>query len=353
LPDSVQTEYTVAEREAFWYKKSGAKMQVSPRFGIAYPITDRGIIHFSYGHFFQMPPFRILYGANDGTDNSNPDLEVSRTSGNTTFLSNADLKPQKTVMYEIGLQQQLSTDLAFDVTMFYRDVRDWIGASPLITTYLSSVAYTLFENKDYSNVKGVTLSLNKRYSNYFEASLDYSFMVAEGSASNAQDAYFDRSNNKAPRIQLVPLGWDQRHTLNATLGVGTSSWRASLIAKYWTGTPYTPTFAVGEVAGSSSFSGLAENSARKPGISTVDLRLFKKFRLNKVYDISLFAYIYNLFDQRSPNGVYSDTGSPQYTLSTRSASLDANRVSTLEDNVIHPEWYGEPRQVQVGFSFNF
>lgn len=353
LPDSVQTEYTVAEREAFWYKKSSAKMQVSPRFGIAYPITDRGIIHFSYGHFFQMPPFRILYGANDGTDNSNPDLEVSRTSGNTTFLSNADLKPQKTVMYEIGLQQQLAADLAFDITMFYRDVRDWIGASPLITTYLSSVAYTLFENKDYSNVKGVTLSLNKRYSNYFEASLDYSFMVAEGSASNPQDAYFDRNDNKAPRIQLVPLGWDQRHTLNGTLGVGTSTWRASLIGKYWTGTPYTPSFAVGEVAGSSAFSGLAENSARKPGISTVDLRLFKKFRLDKRYDVSLFAYIYNLFDQRSANGVYSDTGSPQYTLSTRSASLDANRVSTLDDNVVHPEWYGEPRQVQLGFSFNF
>jgi len=352
LPDSQLVEYTIEERRAFWYKDTTPKMQISPRFGIAYPITDQGVIHFSYGHFFQMPSFRILYGANDGTDNSNPDLEVARTSGNSTFLSNADLKPQRTVMYEIGLQQQLTPELSVDITMFYRDVRDWVGASPLITTYLPSVAYTKFENKDYSNVKGVTIALTKRYSNYFEANLDYSFMVAEGSASNPQDEYFDRQSNKAPRLQLVPLGWDQRHTLNGSVSVGTATWRISLLAKFWTGTPYTPEFAVGEIAGGSAFSGLRENSARKPSVNTVDLRLYKKIPLSG-FDLSVFAYIYNLFDQRAPHDVYADTGSPYYTLGTRSASADPARVSTLEDNVVHQEWYAEPRQIQVGMAFGF
>lgn len=352
LPDSELVEYTIEERRAFWYKNTSPKMQISPRFGIAYPITDRGVIHFSYGHFFQMPSFRILYGANDGTDNSNPDLEVARTSGNSTFLSNADLKPQRTVQYEIGLQQQLTDNLGIDITMFYRDVRDWVGASPLITTYLPSVAYTKFENKDYSNVKGITFSLSKRYSNYFEANLDYSYMVAEGSASNPQDAYFDRQNNKAPRIQLVPLGWDQRHTLNGTVSVGTSFWRVSLLARFWTGTPYTPQFAVGEIAGGSAFSGLRENSARKPSVSTVDLRLYRKIPMGS-FDVSIFAYIYNVFDQRAPHDVYADTGSPRYTLATRSASADPRRVSTLDDNVVHQEWYAEPRQIQIGMALSF
>ncbi len=351
-PDSELVEYTVAERRAFWFKKAKPKMQLSPRFGIAYPITDRGVIHFSYGHFFQMPSFRILYGANDGTDNSNPDLEVSKTSGNTAFLSNADLKPQRTVMYEIGLSQQMTDVLGLEVTLFYRDVRDWVGASTLIPTYLPSVSYTQFENKDYSNVKGVTVALTKRYSNYFEANLDYSFMVAEGSASNPQDAYFDRQNNNAPRIQMIPLGWDQRHTINGNISVGTNSWRASLLVRYWTGTPYTPTFAVGQAAGSGAFSGLAENSARKPSVNTSDLRLFKKFRVSKM-DLAVFMYVFNVFDQRAPHSVWSDTGSPYYTLETRNASFDAKRVSTLEDNASHPEWFSEPRQVQVGVSLSF
>jgi hypothetical protein len=231
-------------------------------------------------------------------------------------------------------------------------VRDWVGSSPMITTYFPSVAYTQFENKDYSNVKGVTLALTKRYSNYFEAGLDYTFMVSEGSASNAQDAYYDRMANDAPRIQLIPLGWDQRHTINANLSVGTGSWRASLLTRFWTGTPYTPSFAAGMVSGGSTFSGLSENSARKPAINSTDLRLFKKFKVAKL-DLSVFMYVYNLFDQRSAYSVWSDTGSPKYTLNMRNASFDNNRVSTLEDNYSHAEWYSEPRQVQAGISLTF
>lgn len=33
--------------------------QLSPRFGLSYPITDRGAIHISYGHFFQIPNFEL------------------------------------------------------------------------------------------------------------------------------------------------------------------------------------------------------------------------------------------------------------------------------------------------------
>ncbi len=106
------------------HKKVEPKMQFSPRLGIAYPITDRGVIHFSYGHFFQLPEFQYLY--------TNPDFKLSPGGGYGVF-GNADLYPQKTVMYEIGLQQQITQDLGVDATLFYRDVRDWVGTSPLYT----------------------------------------------------------------------------------------------------------------------------------------------------------------------------------------------------------------------------
>ena len=51
---------SLAERRAIWYKNATAKFQVSPRLGVAFPITDRGVIHFSYGHFFQIPNFELL-----------------------------------------------------------------------------------------------------------------------------------------------------------------------------------------------------------------------------------------------------------------------------------------------------
>ncbi|MBN1155068.1 carboxypeptidase regulatory-like domain-containing protein [candidate division KSB1 bacterium] len=350
-PDSERVEYTLAEREKFWWNDVSAKYQFSPRFGIAYPITDRGVIHFSYGHFFQMPSFKILYGANDGSDNANPDLEVAKTSSNA-FVANADLKPQKTVMYELGLQQQLTDDVGFDLTMFYRDIRDWIGSSTPIDTYIKSVSYFTYVNKDYSNVRGVTFSLNKRYSNYLEAALDYTYMVAEGTASNPQDEYNDILSNEAPRIQIIPLGWDQRHTLNGHISFGERDWRATLLGRFWTGTPYTPSFAVGEISGTSAFSGLAENSARKPSITTFDLKFFKAFEFGKMR-YTLFANIYNLLDARGQTGVYSDTGDADYTLDVRNAGNEPKRVSLLDDNVVHTEYYIEPRQVQIGLSIGF
>ena len=45
-------------------------------------------------------------------------------------------------------------------------------------------------------------------------------MIAEGTYSNPQDAYFDAQDNQAPRLSMLPLNWDQTHTLNfrATTG---------------------------------------------------------------------------------------------------------------------------------------
>ncbi|OVE80561.1 hypothetical protein BVY01_00010, partial [bacterium I07] len=341
-------EYTLAEKEAFWWKKASKKYSISPRFGIAYPITDRGIIHFSYGHFFQIPSFRELYGG----EGLNADIQVGQTQGNTAFLPNADLDPQKTVMYEIGLQQQLSTDIHMDATLFYRDIRDWVGSSVVQPTYIKSIFYTKFINKDYSNVRGITLSMNKRYSSFFEGSLDYTYMIAEGTASNPQDEYNDRLSDRAPRIQIIPLGWDQRHTLNGHISFGAPTWRLSLLGRFWTGSPYTPSFAVGEVSGSSAFSGLRENSARKPNIFTFDLRLFKQFNFAGL-QYSIFINVYNLLDSRGQTNVYTDTGSADYTLSIRNASDNPKRVGLLSDNAIQTAWYIEPRQIHAGISVGF
>ena len=67
--------------------KAENKNMYSPRFGISFPITEKGIVHFSYGHFYQMPTLRNLYkrsifGANRsptvGYANLNPEKTLIR-----------------------------------------------------------------------------------------------------------------------------------------------------------------------------------------------------------------------------------------------------------------------------------
>ncbi len=344
-PDSLLQEYTPDERREFMHKKVDPKMQFSPRLGIAYPITDRGVIHFSYGHFFQIPEFQYLYAA--------PDFKLNSGGGYSIF-GNADLKPQRTTQYEIGLQQEIVPGLGIDVTLFYRDIRDWVGASPLIRTARKVVSYSVYENKDYANVRGVTLKAERRYRNNFSAKLDYTFQVAEGTYSNPTDAFYAQINENEPRRNLIPLNWDQRHTLNAQLLYRLKTWNFSLVGKYRTGLPYTPSFAVAERVGGTALSALPENSSRRPDIFSVDLYLTKQFNIG-ASELTLFLYAYNLFDNRAATAVYSDTGSPDYTTNPRFETVAYNpvRVSTVQDLYARPEWFIAPRQVQIGLSIGF
>jgi outer membrane receptor for ferrienterochelin and colicin len=339
-------EYTPDERRKFMQKKVDPKMSLSPRIGIAFPITARGVIHFSYGHFLQIPEFQYLY--------TNPDFKVSSGSGTAVF-GNPDLEPQKTVMYELGLQQQLTDNIGVDVTLFYRDVRDWVGTSESKSTAKTAVVYTMFENKDYSNVRGVTLKLEKRFANNYSFRADYTFQSAEGTYSNPQDAFNAALRNQAPNLSLIPMGWDQRHTFNTQVIYSLSNWTFSLIGRYWSGRPYTPTFPQSDRVGSSAYSGLRTNSARRQAQKAVDLTINKAFKLFSNIDLEFFVYVYNLFDERDQTYIYTDTGSADYTTTIDPTEIpySANRVSTVEDFINQPSWYTAPRQVQFGVILGF
>ena len=336
------TEYTPDELRALMHKKVNATMQFSPRLGIAYPITDRGVIHFAYGHFFKIPEFFYLY--------DNPDFKLSKGGGYYVF-GNAGLRPEKTVHYEIGLQQQLTDNIGVDVSLFYKDTRDWVGTSPLIDTPIPSIKYVRYENKDYENVRGVTVKTKKRFSDNWYGEVDYSFMVAEGTYSNPGDAYNDLLNEDEPRKSLIPMGWDQRHTFSAQFAYMISGWTLSMIGTYNTGRPYTPDFAKGEFVGSSSVIGLRENSARLPAVRNMDIMISRNFFFGRTR-FQLFLNVFNVFDIKDVTGVYADTGSPEYTTNIDPDDIPYNvkRVSTVEDYVKQPSWYTAPRQVQLGFS---
>jgi hypothetical protein len=346
LPEDQLIPYTPDERRVFMHKKVDAKMSLSPRLGIAFPITDRGVIHFSYGHFFQIPEFQYLY--------SNPDFKVTSGSG-SSVMGNADLEPQKTVMYELGLQQQLTDNIGIDVTLFYRDVRDWVGTSPEIKTDKTGVTYSVFENKDYSNVRGVTLIVEKRFSNHYSFRADYTFQSAEGTYSNPQDAYNASLSNEEPVLALLPMNWDQRHTFNVQMIYGTSDWTISLIGRYWTGRPYTPSYARSETVGASAVTGFRTNSARRPNQKNLDLTIKRLFPLYSNLSLGFFVNIYNLLDQRDEMAVYGDTGTAEYTTNADPSRVPYNslRISTIEDYVLQPGWYTAPRQIQVGLTLSF
>ncbi len=333
---------SVAEREPYFYKKASAKTQISPRFGIAYPISATGVLHFSYGHFLQIPSFQYLF--NRGK------YLVPNTGSGYGVYGNPDLEAQKTVMYEIGFKQEFFNDFTVDITGFYRDVRNWITAGPFTATR-NLVTYSVYTNKDYSNVKGITLNVNKRFSNFYAFDINYTYQVAEGSNSSPEDEYFAQQGNSEPTLFLLPMDWDQRNLLNVSMFVGMDDWGASLIGRYGTGLPYTPAITQ-YTAERGITSGLERNSRRRPNQFTIDLKLHKIFNIAGI-DVTTFLQVFNILDTKTVVNVFGDTGKPDYTTEAQNVGEDPNRPNTIEEYLRYPWHYGEPRLVQLGFEFSF
>ncbi len=341
IPEDQLVKYTVEEREKFWYKKADINSHFSPRFGLSFPITAEGVIHFSYGHFYQNPEFQYLY--------TNPNFWVAG-AGSQNLVGNSNLKPETTVMYEIGLQQQLFNSLFLHVTAFYRDIRDWVGTGYPVDTY-RGLTYYSYVNRDNAVAKGITLSTSYRF-DAFNINLDYTYMNANGTSSNPQDAYNDLSAGKAPRIQLVNLNWDQPHSLNAVLSYAKDGWQGTLIANYASGFPYTPEFARGEATGGNAATGLKENSERKPSTFNLDLRVAKTFKVGS-FGFQAILDITNLLDTRNANYVYADTGLPDYTLQDYLSWSRLVEVGSSKEYYANPGMYSSPRYIQLGLRVSY
>jgi outer membrane receptor for ferrienterochelin and colicin len=338
IQDNGEASKTVADRQSYWYKDATDKIQLSPRFGASFPITDQGVIHFSYGYFFQIPRFELLY--------SNPFFKLGSGTGSVGVVGNADLKPEQTINGEVGLQQQLTEDISVDLTGFFRDIRDLSGTrSDVILLYGGASWYNKYVNSDFGFIKGVTLSINKNFSGGLSAAFYYTFQVCKGSASDPQETMNAINGGSLPEVQMIPLSWDQRQTANVTLTYFNNDWGGSLIAQYGSGMPYTP-------RGTTDITTLLTNSQIKPSTFNVDARLHKDFKIGN-NRFTIYTQIYNLFDIKNEVGVFSETGRAGFTTDEQLLLKSGVKeyVNTIHDYYTIPGFYSEPRRIEIGINW--
>jgi outer membrane receptor protein involved in Fe transport len=311
--------------------------------GISFPISSKGVIHVSYGHFFQIPNFEQLYGniydRSDGTT-----IFLIDKTGLNTITGNPDLDAQRTIQYEAGIQQVLYSNLVLDFTAYYRDLRNLVDTE-VIETY-DQHKYGRFINRDYGNVRGIILSFEKRLANYWGARIDFTYQHAEGNASDPRTVFFDNQSDppRESEKKLLRLDWDQRSTLNFTFTAGIPfDWNIGLIGRFGAGTPYTADLRFNPI--NVDF----RNNRTKPSIVNFDLKAEKTFTISNVR-LTAFLYIFNLLDNRNEYGVYGSTGRADTDLNTKFAG-DVVGLHTIDDYVRNPSMYSTPRQIRIGLGF--
>ena len=320
------------------YVFADAKYQWSPRLGIGYQVGDAAVLHFSYGHFFQMPPLYAIY--------SNYDWLIP-TGDFETILGNPNLKAEKTITYEIGLWQKLNLNMGFEVNLYYRDIYELLSTK-IITTY-NTVKYGLYTNKDYGNVRGMEVQFDYRKDN-FTLMTNYTLQYTRGNADNTTMSYDREGDQVDPVNKLISMSWDQRHTFNATAGYNTHNYGLTLTGYYNSGTPYTFTPVSTNPLASIH---LLPNNDYKPSNYSVDLTGYYNIKLNNQISGRITFSIYNVFDRLNEYGVDGQTGRA-YTaiiLDYERAAFRSN-FTNIEDSRQDPSSYSTPRLVKIGLEIN-
>lgn len=159
--------------------------QLSPRIGISHPISDKTVLHFSYGHFFQRASFGNygegleVFGILN-TYTTNPEFGHAAPYN----LGNRELKPRKTVAYELGLERDFG-GLVAEVTGFYKDITNTVRTVTVFTE--SGGRYLTSGNGNYGDAKGVEISLRKPLRSFWGGYLNYSWSTGISGRSGDPD----------------------------------------------------------------------------------------------------------------------------------------------------------------------
>ena len=315
------------------------QVQISPRLGLSYQLSNAALLHFSYGHFFQMPPLYAIY--------DNHSFQVSPTDYATT-MGNPQIKAQKTVQYEIGLWQELIKGMGLEVALFYRDIYDLLSAK-VVTTY-DQIEYGLYSNKDYGNAKGLEVKYDF-VTGSFSAYANYTLQYSRGNADNPTTTFTRAGSSMDPISRLIPMSWDQRHTLNVTVGYNTPRFGSTLTVYYNSGATYT-----WSPLDESQLSkvNLYPNNAKMPSTYSFDVSAFYDLPLVNRFKARLTLNIYNLFDTLNEWGVNGNTGRA-YTAIVRASDLANHRsnFNTYYDRIQNPSMYATPRLIKLGLGIMF
>ncbi len=289
--------------------RAKGRWYISPRLGISHPITERDVLHFTYGHYFQVPPYYQM-------------ITSYVFSGAFPVVGNPNLEPEKTIAYELGIKHGFTEDFIVDITAFYKDIFGW-ARSNMYPIGQTGENYTSFTNEDYGYARGIEVSFIKRtggaFLPYLGLNANYTYQIALGSFSSPWQAYrWQWARYPLPPKEMY-LDWDIRHKLNVVIswivpkgakGFAFDDWGITINHSYSSGAPWTPPFR-------SSRDAMEKiNAERMPSTQNTDLRIFKNFSIGGHGSLQLFLDVYNLLNVRNLNSIadaqwYDQFGDPE------------------------------------------
>ena len=361
------------------------QINIMPRISFSFNVTDEALFYAHYDILTQRPA--------DGRSRFSPTDYFFFDQNVGSAINNPNLKPEKTIDYEVGFRQKITNNAAINFSAFYRELRDNIQVKNIAYAYPRD--YLTFDNIDFGTVKGFSFAFDMRRTKALPLSLklNYSIQFAEGTGSNDASQGSLVSSGQPNLRTVAPLDYDARHTFNVTLdyhfaegkdyngpkikGVAfLENFGVSLLLRGRSGTPYTaqanPTPDAKDGVASRPILAGSKNGSRLPWNFRADLKIDKSFNLTgkkkgddrpgRSYYANIYLLIENLFDMRNILSVYHYTGNANddgYLGSALGKQDIAGQINGASFQELYSLWsnnpanYSLPRQIRIGFDFSF
>jgi len=376
LQNSSQTQPIV--KEAF--KDYEPQVSYMPRISFSFPISDEALFFAHYDILTQRPFDNIRF---------DPSQYLFYTA--TTTFNNPDLKPKKTIDYELGFTQKLTNTSSLSISAYYKEIRNLVQYSRYAGAYPKD--YFTYKNIDFGTIKGLTITYDLRRTKNVRVRAAYTLQFADGTGSDPRTAVA-LVNSGLPNLRSVnPLAWDRRHAINLVLDYRYKGGKdydgpvikreksgkspvqllantgASVTFNGGSGTPYTRAEDVYAInAGATRVLKGSYYGSRIPWSFRMDLRLDKDiyFKAKDGKDRKTYMNIYlqvnNVLNSKNITGVYAYTGNPDddgYLSAPEWQSDIAQQLNEqsyrllYESYVNNPFNYSSPRTIRLGVIFNF
>lgn len=291
---------------------------IMPRISFSFPIGKKANFYANYDILSMRPPEATL---------ATP-LTYFNFRNNRDLMANPNLKPQRTINYEVGYQQALNENSKIKFSLLYREERDLIQARQYVLAY--PVTYRSFGNDDFSTVKSLKVEYDRRRIKNLRILANYTLQFAEGTGSSPTSSLAVAATDIR---NIFPLDFDQRHDMFLLLDYRYDEGKkydgpkigkvdilentgANISFNMSSGTPYTRKAQPGGIGtnfGTVQTEG-SINGARMPWNFRIDIRLDRDFVIGKKsknpVNCNVYVRVQNVLNTRNVLNVYPATGSP-------------------------------------------
>ena len=283
------------EEQIGGYETTERQFALSPRLGIAFPITENSKLYFNYGHFRQMLNPRNLYA-----------VETSY-GGKITEIGNPNHTMPKTVSYEVGYEHNLFDQFLVRLTGYYKDVSQE-SRQVRYTNLDGQVNYQIRLPLNYQDVRGAELTLAKNRGKFVRGFVNLTYLSKKegnfGYNRQFQNPVEQRSFERAARNYLnAPVAEPFARFNVEFLGPDDfgpevagvrplGDWRVSFLGEWRAGQTFT--YTGGQDA--SDVSGIQDNM-RWRDYYNLDLRFAKNFS-TIAGEAQFFADVTNVLNLR-------------------------------------------------------